>query len=306
LDTTLKLSKSIKEKAIKLGFEECGITSALSLKNHEKYFKTWLNNKYYAQMEYMNTNIEKRLDPSKLVEGAKSVIVVLQNYYSKDEYSDSLKTSKYALGIDYHYIIKEKLNKLLEYIKEFIPEVSGRVFVDSAPVLERALAQKAGLGWFGKNSMLINKKHGSFFFIGEIILDTTLEYDEPYLKEYCGECSKCIDSCPTGAILSSRVIDSKKCISYLTIEKRGDFNSSENKLLNDWIFGCDICQNVCPWNSKLEESKEKRLFIYKDQLKLTKEEWLEMPSNQFKRKLKSSPLQRAGLKQIIRNINANS
>jgi len=305
LEAKKKLSTEIKKKAIELGFDACGITSATLPKNQIQHFRNWIENDNHGQMDYMEKNVEKRVDPSKLVENAKSVVLVLLSYFKNIEYPDTLKVSKYAQGVDYHYIIKEKLNQLLLFIQENADEINGRCFVDSAPVLERTLAQQAGLGWFGKNSMLLNKSLGSFFFIGEVILDVELEYDLPFEKEFCGDCELCLRNCPTGAIVSPKVVDARKCISYLTIEKRGEFVPVEAEMLNNWIFGCDICQNVCPWNKKAKQTQEELLFKYYNQLKLTKSEWLSLTGNQFKQKYKSSPLQRAGLKQIVRNVLGN-
>lgn len=295
----------MKKKAEELGFDACGIASTMLPNNHAFHFKNWIKSNYHGQMDYMEKNIVKRIDPSKLVEQAKSVIVVLLSYHKNIDYPGKLNVSKYAHGIDYHYIIKEKLNELLLFIQQKDDRISGKCFVDSAPVLERAYAHQAGLGWFGKNSMLLNKSLGSFFFIGEIILDAELEYDNPLTKEYCGDCSLCIDSCPTGAIITPKVVDARKCISYLTIEKRGEFSLLEATMLNNWIFGCDVCQNVCPWNKKAKHTNEERFFQYSNQIGQTKTEWLSLSGNQFKKKYKSSPLQRAGLKQILRNVLAN-
>lgn len=298
-------SEQIKQKALELGFDACGITSAQFLKEHEPLLYDWLSREYQGEMEYMTNNLEIRLDSSKIIENGKSVIVVLKSYNHSNDYNTRLKISKYAKGIDYHFVMKEGLSKLLSFIQQNHTNVKGRAFVDSAPLLERALAQKAGLGWIGKNAMLIHKELGSFVFIGELVVDIELAYDKPYRKEHCGSCSLCLNNCPASAIVSPKIIDARRCISYLTIEKRGELDDYDKQVLNNWIFGCDACQDVCPWNKKAKEVSEDWFVKYKDELNISKEEWLEMTSNQFKKKYKSSPLQRAGLKQIIRNILAN-
>jgi epoxyqueuosine reductase len=252
------ISKNIKAKAKELGFLECAIIPA-GLLEEEKKFQIWLNAGMHGEMGYMARNDEKRLDPRLLFENAKTVIVVLQNYYPKETQkdSDAPVLSKYAYGTDYHFVMKDKLKNLLAFIQEQVGSCNARPFVDSAPVLERAWARRAGLGWVGKNSNLISVQHGSFFFIGELILDIELPYDNPkQVADHCGTCTRCIDTCPTKAIVSNRVVDARKCISYQTIELKGDLDENLKGQFENRIFGCDICQDVCPWNLKSTPHEE--------------------------------------------------
>lgn len=302
----MTLSKLIKERANQLGFDACGITKASYLEKDSPYFKEWLSKEYNANMHYMKNYLDIRLDPSTIIEKGQSVIVVLLSYNQEYISENELKVSRYALGEDYHFVLKSKLTELLEFIKINNDSVHGRCFVDSAPLLERALAVKAGLGWIGKNSMLINKKLGSYVFIGELVVDIELDYDEPNIKDYCGSCNLCCNACPTGAIIEEKVIDARKCISYLTIEHKKDFQDSEKKLLNNWIFGCDMCQQMCPWNKKAAIVQRNEFKTKEMVLKNTKEEWMGMTNGEFKRQFNTSPLLRARLKNIKRNILANS
>ena len=295
-------TKKIKEKALEFGFAAVGISGATFLEKESQHLKEWLDNGYHGEMQYMENHFEKRVDPRKLVEGAKSVISVLYNYYPKEKQKkDTYKISKYAYGKDYHYVVKEKLNHLLEFIKTEIPGVNGRAFVDSAPVMDKVWAAKSGLGWIGKNTNLISKEFGSFAFIGELIIDLELDYDSVSIKDYCGNCSKCIDACPTQA-LTPYVLDARKCISYLTIEKKGDLPQEIKGKWKDWIFGCDICQDVCPWNSKTKPNNEPQ-FQISDLLKnMKKEDWHNLNKQTFQKLFKNSPVERTKFEGLIRNI----
>ena len=297
-----KLTQKIKQKAIDLGFDAVGIVPAVFLQSEEKRLLQWLDKSYNAEMDYMARNREKRLYPSLLVDEAKSVIVVLKNYYpEKKQPTNTYFISKYAYGKDYHYILKEDLRKLWKYIEEITGNFKGRIFVDSAPVLEKKLAQLAGLGWIGKNSLLLTKK-GSYFFIGEMIVNLELEYDVPQAKDYCGTCTRCIDACPTNAIIAPYIIDSRKCISYLTIEKKGDFDDNMNLNFANYIFGCDICQDVCPWNSKVIPTNDKRFSPVDAVLKFSKKDWQKMTKPNFKLNFKNTALERTKYEGLKRNI----
>ena len=293
----------IKNKAIELGFISCGISKSGFLEDEVYRFEYWLKNNYHGKMSYMERNFDKRMDTTKLVEGSKSVISLLYNYYPENKIDDknNFKISKYAYGKDYHFIIKDKLKTLLNDIREEIGYIHGRVFVDSAPILERAWAKKSGLGWVGKNTNLINKKTGSFFFIAEIIVDLELNYDNE-VKDYCGSCTACLDSCPTNALYEPYKIDASKCISYFTIELKEQFPDDLKKDFNDWIFGCDICQDVCPWN-KLSKSSDEPLLKPKEEIKqYTKKDWIELTDEVFNVVFKESPLKRTKYQGLKRNI----
>ena len=300
-----KISNAIKEKAKSLGLLECAIIPASFLEDEKEHFQNWLDNDMHGEMGYMARNIEKRLDPRLLYENAKTIIVVLQNYFPKNTQQNSTAPvlSKYAYGTDYHFVMKDKLKELLKFIQQEIPNCNGRPFVDSAPVLERTWAKKAGLGWIGKNSILISQKHGSFFFIGELILDIELPYDDVKLvRNHCGNCTKCIDACPTKAIVSERVVDARKCISYQTIELRGDLDESLNGQFENRVFGCDICQDVCPWNLKSEPHNEPNFEPHQKLLKLTKDDWHKMEKPLFNELFKNSAVKRTGFKGLKRNL----
>ena len=301
----MKKSKSdtIKEISKKLGFSSCGISKARFLKEEERKFEEWLKNGYQGKMSYLEKNFDKRLDPTKLVPGAKSVISLSYNYYpsTKLRESNNFIISKYAYGKDYHYVIKKKLKELLLRIKEKYGDFEGRVFVDSAPVHERAWAKLSGLGWIGKNSLLINKSMGSYFFLAEIICDLKLDYDNE-VSDHCGKCTKCIDACPTDAIREAQVIDANKCISYLTIENKENIPAEFNKQLNDFIFGCDICQDVCPWNRFSQPHNEKQFNPKSELIEFTKKDWKELTKETFDIIFKDSAVKRAKFKGIKRNI----
>ena len=296
------LTNDIKTKAKALGFMSCGISKAGFLEEEAPKLEYWLNKNMNGEMSYMERNFDMRLDPTKIVEGAKSVISLTYNYYTEKTYKDSnFKISKYAYGDDYHFVIKNKLKDLFEYIKEKTGDINGRVFVDSAPVLERAWAKKSGLGWIGKNTNLISKKNGSFFFLCEIILDLELEYDH-IDTDHCGSCTACIDACPTNAIVEPYVVDGTRCISYYTIELKNNIPDYAKNTYDDWIFGCDICQDVCPWNRFSKPHKEP-LFNSDDEfLSINKNDWIEMTKETFNKVFKNSAIKRAGFDGIKRNI----
>ncbi|MFV0484132.1 MAG: tRNA epoxyqueuosine(34) reductase QueG [Bacteroidales bacterium] len=282
-------SKLIKDKALELGFDKCGIVSAQDLSEQAAGLHEWLSNGYNAEMQYMNRNADNRLDIRKMVGGARSLIMVLINYYNPVDIG-KYKIAKYALGKDYHFVVKEKLAKLKEFIDVNITATTGRVFVDSAPVMERSYAALANLGWIGKNSMLINKDVGSYTFIGELVLDIELKYDELSYKDRCGTCTKCIDACPTKAIIShQRIINSEKCISYQTIEKKGAIDPDIAQLTQGYIFGCDICQDVCPWNKKAQMHKTPDFDLIPEIMILDK-----LSSSMFNKVFRLSPFQRKG------------
>ena len=297
-------SKKIKDQALKLGFSACGITEVSYLSDHEPRLQKWLNENRHGEMDYMSNNFEMRLDPALLVENARSVIVVLQNYYPEKQLhpdSDYL-ISHYAYGEDYHFVIKDKLRKLQAFINNEIAPNQSRVFTDSAPVLERAWAVKAGLGWIGKNSLLITPRHGSYFFIAEIITDLELAFDNSYGGNFCGDCRRCIDACPTQAIGQDRMIDSGKCISYLTIEKKGELPEELKGKYKKWIFGCDICQEVCPWNRFSIPNNESSFELLTQVQGFKAEDWKNLSKEAFNSLFKKSALKRAKYEGVMRNI----
>ena len=300
-----KITEIIKKKAVELGFSSCGISQARFLKEEEKKFEDWLNHGYHGSMDYLNKNFDKRLDPRKLVHGSKSVISLTYNYYPPKKLvrKNNFIISKYAYGKDYHKILKKKLRKLFFFMKENIGNIEGRVFVDSAPVHERAWAKLSGLGWIGKNSLLINKKMGSYFFIADIISDLDLEYDSP-VSDMCGKCTRCIDACPTDAITKAQVIDAQKCISYLTIENKKKIPKELQKNMNGYIFGCDICQEVCPWNRFSKPHNEESFLPNKEIKKYRKKDWIELTEETFNIIFKGSAIKRTKYKGLKRNIKA--
>ncbi|WP_298365508.1 tRNA epoxyqueuosine(34) reductase QueG [uncultured Lutibacter sp.] len=296
-------SNAIKQEAKRLGFESCGIAKADFLEEEATNLELWLKNDYHGKMSYMENYFDKRLDPRLLVEGAKSVITLSFNYFPKEiQNKDSYKVAKYAYGEDYHHVLKSKLKELSFFIQNEIGEVNGRAFVDSAPVLERAWAQKSGLGWRGKHSLLIQKNKGSFFFLAELILDLELAYDNPFITDHCGKCTKCIDVCPTKAILPNNTVDGSKCISYYTIELKEEIPSSEKGKFEDWMFGCDLCQDVCPWNRFSKSHSEKKFNPHPDLLYMTKNDWNEITETAFKQVFKKSAVKRAKFSGLNRNI----
>lgn len=301
-----KHSILIKEEARRLGFDACGIAAAVQLDDDARRLETWLKNGYQGTMQYMERNFDLRTDPRKLVPGARSVITLLLNYFPEQQQQPGTpKIAKYAYGTDYHYVIKDKLNELLAFIKANIGEVDGRGFVDSAPVLERSWAVRSGLGWVGKNGNLLTKHSGSFFFIATLITDLELTIDAPFSTDFCGTCTKCIDACPTDAIVSPTIIDGSKCISYLTIELKDALmpKGFENKM-QGWMFGCDICQDVCPWNRFSKPNHEQQFIPIPQILNLSLAEWEAMGEDVFKKVFKNSPLKRSKWSGIQRNLKA--
>ena len=297
-----KYSKLIKAEAKRLGFLSCGISKAGFLEEEAPRLENWLNQNHHGEMKYMENHFDKRLNPTLLVDDAKSVISLLLNYYpSETQSSDSYKISKYAYGEDYHFVIKEKLKELLQTIQTEIGEVSGRAFVDSAPVLDKAWAAKSGLGWIGKNSNLLTQQVGSFYFIAELVVDLDLEYDYA-TTDHCGTCTACIDACPTEAIVSPYVVDGSKCISYFTIELKENIPQEMKGKMDDWIFGCDVCQDVCPWNRFSKSHNEPLFNPNPELLSMTKKDWEEITEDTFKKVFKNSAVKRTKLDGLKRNI----
>lgn len=298
-----KYTKLIKAESKRLGFLSCGISKAGFLEEEAPRLEYWLNNQMNGQMSYMENHFDKRLNPTLLVDDAKSVISLLLNYYPSElQNQDSYKISKYAYGQDYHHVIKEKLKELLHFIQSEIGEVSGRAFVDSAPVLDKAWAAKSGLGWVGKNSNLITQKVGSFYFIAELIVDLELEYDTP-TTDHCGSCTACIDACPTEAIVAPYVVDGSKCISYFTIELKENLPQEMKGKFDDWMFGCDVCQDVCPWNRFSKPHNEPLFQANSDILNFSKSDWEEITVDTFQKVFKNSPVKRTKYEGLLRNIN---
>ena len=294
----------IKKSASTLGFDYCGIAKAVTLDEDARRLEQWLNKGMQGSMQYMEKYFDLRIDPGKLVPGARSVITLLKNYYpSEQQRHDAPKISKYAFGKDYHEVIRKKLTGLIGLLKEEFGEIHGRGFVDSAPVLERTWAERSGLGWVGKNGNLISKQSGSFYFIATLITDLELEYDDAFAKDYCGTCTRCIDACPTDAIIPGKVVDGSKCISYFTIELKEMMIPGEMKgKFDNWIFGCDTCQDVCPWNRFSKPQQEAGFVPIPQILNLSKKEWEEMTEENFKKIFIDSPLSRAKFKGIQRNL----
>lgn len=297
------LTTLIKREAKRIGFDACGISKAEPLDEEARILEAWLNQNLHGKMSYMANHFDKRIDPRLLVDNAKSVISFSYNYYTDVKQNDDApKLAMYALGKDYHDVVKEKLKLLLAFIKERVGEVNGRCFVDSAPVLERAWAKRSGIGWQGKNTNVLTKRNGSYFFLAEIILDVELEYDSP-VKDYCGTCTKCIDACPTDAIYQPYKVDGSKCISYFTIELKGEILPSEIKgKFENWMFGCDICQQVCPINSQAKQHKEPQFEPSLDLLKMNRKDWEDLTEETFKQLFKGSPVNRTKFKGLKRNI----
>jgi epoxyqueuosine reductase len=295
----------IKTLASELGFSYCGISKAEFLTEEAPRLEEWLKRNYQGKMGYLENHFDKRLDPTLLVPGAKSVISLIYNYYPKEDLAkknpDGFKIAKYAYGEDYHIAVKDKLKIFLDRIQEEIGHVEGRAFVDSAPVHERAWAKKSGLGWVGKNSLLLNRNMGSFFFLAELILDLELEPDAP-IKDYCGTCTACMDACPTDAIPEPYVVDGSKCISYFNIELKDEIPSSEKGKFENWMFGCDICQDVCPWNRFSKPHQEPKFHPHPDLEKMSQQDWTEITENVFKKLFKKSAVKRTKFEGLKRNI----
>ncbi len=296
-------TKQIKEEALRLGFLFCGISKADFLSEEAQRLENWLKNGLHGEMLYMENNFDMRLDPRRLVEGAKSIISVGINYYNDLNQVDSNapKISKYAYGKDYHIVLKDKLKKLLNFISENIGAVDGRAFVDSAPVLDKAWAKRSGLGWIGKNSNLINKEKGSFFFLAELIVDLELEYDLTPSNDYCGTCTKCIEACPTEAIVAPYVVDGSRCISYLTIELKNAIPDEYKGKMDNWMFGCDVCQDVCPWN-RFSVLHNEPAFKPNELLEMSKQEWEDITVETFNKVFKDSAVKRTKYSGLKRNI----
>ncbi|MFD2552071.1 tRNA epoxyqueuosine(34) reductase QueG [Bizionia sediminis] len=303
MDNKSKYSQLIKTEAKRLGFLSCGISPAEFLETEAPRLENWLNKNMHGQMAYMANHFDKRLDPTKLVEGSKSVVSLLLNYYpGKTQTTDSYKLSKYAYGTDYHFVIKDKLKTLLQTIQEEIGEVGGRAFVDSAPVLDKAWAAKSGLGWIGKHSNLLTQQVGSFYFIAELIIDLELAYDG-VTTDHCGTCTKCIDACPTQAITEPYVVDGSKCISYFTIELKENIPSAFKGQFEDWMFGCDVCQDVCPWNRFSKPHSEPLFNPHPELLDMTKQDWEEITEDTFRKVFQKSAVKRTKFSGLTRNIN---
>ena len=296
-------SQLIKAEAARLGFDACNIAKAQRLDDEAKMLESWLTKGFHGGMQYMENHFDLRVDPARLVPGAKSVIVLLLNYFPQQQQDAIPKISKYAYGQDYHEVIKDKLRQLLQFMQGQIGEVHGRGFVDSAPVLERSWAMRSGLGWIGKNGNLITKQQGSFFFIATLITDLELEYDDPFAKDYCGTCRRCIEACPTEAILEDKVIDGSRCISYFTIELK-EMMIPENMQgkFDNWMFGCDTCQDVCPWNRFSTPTKEAGFIPIPEVLNLSTKQWESLTEESFRNIFRHSPLKRAKFQGIQRNL----
>ena len=293
----------IKDKAYDLGFQFVGVSKAGFLEEEAPRLEKWLEDNHHGEMSYMENNLEKRLDPRLLVEGTKSVVSLLYNYYTEEKQLDPTapKISMYALGKDYHLVIWDKMNQLFEFIQNEIGEVGGRSFVDSAPILDKAWAKKSGLGWIGKHTNLITKPQGSYFFISELLLDIDLDYDGP-IQDYCGSCTKCIDACPTGAIIQPYQLDGSKCISYFTIELKDAIPQEMKGQFDNWMFGCDICQEVCPWNRFSLKHSEPDFIPSPGLLNMKKEDWEQLTQETFTKVFKNSPVKRTKYAGLLRNI----
>jgi epoxyqueuosine reductase len=297
-----KHSQFIKTEAKRLGFLSCGISKAGFLEEEAPRLEKWLKNNAHGEMRYMENHFDKRLDPTKLVEGSKSVVSLLLNYYpSEIQNPESYQLSKYAYGTDYHFVIKDKLKELLQSIQDEIGDVHGRAFVDSAPVLDKAWAAKSGLGWIGKHSNLLTQQIGSFYFIAELIIDLDLEYDYA-TTDHCGTCTACIEACPTEAITEPYVVDGSKCISYFTIELKENIPLDFKGQFDDWMFGCDICQDVCPWNKFSKAHSEPLFNPHPELLDMTKKDWEEITKDTFNKVFKKSAVKRTKFDGLVRNI----
>jgi epoxyqueuosine reductase len=299
----LKNTSIVKQEAARLGFDFCSISKARFLSEEAPKFENWLNQNYHGNMAYMANYFDKRLDPRLLVPGAKSVISLMINYFPEKTqvHADAPKISKYAYGSDYHEVIKSKLNELVESLRQKVGDIDGRAFVDSAPVMDKAWAKNSGMGWMGKNTNIINKNSGSFFFIAELICDLELEPDNT-IKDYCGTCTKCLDACPTDALFAPYQIDASKCISYLTIELKDEIPNSFKGQMENWAFGCDICQDVCPWNRFSKPHNHAALTPNESLLNMTQKEWFEITEDVFQNLFRKSAVKRAKYKGLKRNL----
>ncbi len=302
MNPAAKYSAMIKAEAKRLGFLSCGISRAEFLEEEAPRLEDYLKKNRNGKMAYLENHFDKRLDPTLLVPGSKSVVSLLMNYFpSEKQDPETFKISKYAYGTDYHFVIKDRLKDLMHFISEEIGEVEGRAFVDSAPVLDKAWAAKSGLGWIGKHSLLLTKQVGSFYFVAELILDLELEYDSA-VTDHCGSCTACIDACPTGAIVADKVVDGSKCISYFTIELKDEIPLSEKGKFEDWIFGCDICQDVCPWNRFSKPHSEPLFNPRPEMLSMQKKDWEEITEEVFQKIFRKSAVKRTKYSGLKRNI----
>ena len=305
MNTAERHAYDVKKEALRLGFDACGISIAGQLDEEARRLEAWLHEGRHGSMAWMERNFDKRTDPRKLVEGARSIISVIHNYYYPEPHpigTESGKISRYAWGDDYHDVMKERLFQLFNWMQEHIGEVQGRAFVDSAPVMDKAWAQRSGLGWMGKHSNLINRSLGSFFFIGELIVDVVLEPDGP-IPDYCGTCTRCIDACPTDAIYQPYAVDANRCISYLTIEHReDDIPVQLQARLENWVFGCDICQDVCPWNKFKKPTQESRYHPRKGMVDTRLDEWIELDLESFRKRFRKNPVKRTKYAGFMRNV----
>jgi len=303
LSNTAKYTRLIKDKAKELGFFYTGVSKADFLEEESRQLEDWLKQGGHGEMTYMENHFDKRLDPRLLVDGAKSVVSLLLNYYpeNSEQVEGAPKISKYAYGEDYHFVIKDKLKTLFQFITDEIGEVGGRVFVDSAPVMDKAWAKRSGLGWLGKNTNIIHPKHGSFFFIAELIIDLELEEDGP-IKDYCGTCTKCIDACPTDAIVAPYKVDGSKCISYLTIELKDQIPTEFKGKMDNWMFGCDVCQDVCPWNRFSKPHNQEKFNPHEQLLRMSKSDWEDISEELFREVFRKSAVKRTKYDGLKRNI----
>jgi epoxyqueuosine reductase len=302
LEARARYSAFIKKEAARLGFLACGISEAGFLEEEAPRLEKWLKAQRHGKMSYMENHFDKRLDPTLLVPGSRSVVSLLYNYYQpRIQPVEAPKVSMYAQGEDYHFVIKDKMRELLASIREEVGEVNGRCFVDSAPVLDKAWAAKGGLGWIGKHSNLLSKQQGSFYFISELIIDLDLEPDAP-TTDHCGQCTRCVDACPTDAIIEPYVVDGSKCISYFTIELKESTPAELKGSFDDWVFGCDVCQDVCPWNRFSKQTKEERFRPKEAIQNWTRDDWYEISEDVFRKAFKDSPLKRTGFSGIKRNL----
>lgn len=305
MTTAEKHAQLLKSTAKRLGFDFCGIAKAEFLESEAPRLEDWLNRNYQGKMAYLANHFDKRLDPTKLVDGAKTVVSLVYNYYPEKQLPhqpEDIKLAKYAYGADYHDVIKAKLTEFLEVLREEVGEINGRSFVDSAPIMERQWAQRAGLGWIGKNSLLLNREMGSFFFLAELIIDLEATPDSPLAKDYCGTCTACIDACPTDAIVQPEVIDASKCISYLTIELKEAIPDEFAGKMENWVFGCDICQDVCPWNRFSRPHQEPAFQLNEELAMFTNREWMELTEETFLRVFSKSAVKRTKFSGIKRNV----
>lgn len=298
-----KYAQLIKQEAARLGFLSCGISTARYLEEEAPKLEAWLSSGFQGEMNWLENHFDKRLDPTKLVPGAKSVVSVLMNYFPSTSQEDTQapRLAKYAYGEDYHFVVRDKLRALLAFIHDEIGDVDGRAFVDSAPVMERSWARLSGLGWIGKHGLLLSREAGSFYFIGELIIDLDLEPDHP-TSSHCGTCTRCIDACPTDAIVAPEVLDSSRCISYLTIELKDQIPQEFSGKMENWVFGCDICQDVCPWNRFSKPHSEARFNPHPDLIGMDREGWYEITEEVFRKVFKGSAVKRTKYSGLKRNL----